>query len=1322
MADTVDELQIKINAEATKANDAIDRLVGKLDRLTTSLSRVNGTNLNGLANGVQRLGNAMQVMNTIKTADFTRLATNLTRLGAVNVSALNSAASSMSHLTRAFNSLGTVSANAQAVGEMAKNIAKLGNKSVQTAIANIPQLATAMNNLMATLSKAPRVSQNVIQMTNALANLASQGSKVGSASNSMARGLNKTSTSVNTAKKNFSGLTSAIGKFYATYFMVIRGLKGLWSSIESTADYIEAYNYFNVALGKIGSDWSHQFEQYGYENAESYAESFSKRLSESLGKLSGLKMEIGADGQGILSETGMKNLGLNIQEITQYASQLASVTNSVGQTGEVSLAIANNFTRLAGDISSLFNIDYSSVAKNLQSGLIGQSRALYKYGIDITNATLQTYAYNLGLSKSVSEMTQAEKMQLRMLAILDQSKVSWGDLANTINSPSNMIRQFKNNLKEAGMVLGQLFIPILQRVLPVINGVTIAIKRLLVNIASFFGIDLDIDSFGKGYSDLGDDVDYVADSFDDATGSAKKLKAQLQGFDEINNISSNNDSGHGISGDSIDLTEEILKASNNYESVWNKAFENMQNKALDIADNIGGVFDELFKPLSDFAESVDWGKFATTLEKIWNVVGKPMKNVGKGVLTFFSSLAKFVGSSINVMLDLVSVALDGLYFVVDKIPPEIFEALGAAIAGMFTAFAVSKISTIATKIVGSSKVLAGFGKVISGFKAFVVSNPYVAVASAMVGATIALNKNVQKMLDKDIANKLNEFFEQFNDKVSLNYALETFTKQSNDLKDKYKNLFDNLVDTTESKREVGELWLEFDNFVTGVINSKDPIAYSLDEIENSFASFADGVESHMKDTYSNIITGLNGAVGNAAEKLGFSLPELREDVEMIFDVGMDKYADYRNQITELGNMLKNNEIDEAEYIQRFTELKKNMAELAGETDNYTQIIKDMGTISFADMINDNGKFKDLFKEYVSSTNEAKASIEEYFNAVFKDFETFKELAPNLNISVEDFNNLVINKDSILSTMKSDVDDLVNNQLDKIIEDATSEYANAIKSGKGEQYMQGILLPLFESIEKNFSDYDLKISDDFFDSLVKAYADSAKNGNWNFTNFYGIQSFQTEIRGMMENLGQYASGEAYDRAFEVFARFVDGYISATESDEADEIYEYASKFVDKYSDFMVSEFENGIDSRKNYFEMAGETAGSSISDGIIKGIEKNIPNIQSIIDSIQGKYTKKVGTGAFAFANIGLNATIPKLANGAVIPANSPYLAVVGDQTSGTNIETPLSTMVDAFNTALAQNGGGGGDIHIEIDGKEIFNVTRKYANNYTKATGQYAFG
>ena len=647
MPTSIDSLQIEINAKAQSANDAIDRLVGKLDRLSTSLGKMNTSNFNGLANGVDRLGRAMQTMNTVKTADFTRLATNLAKLGTINVSALNSTASSLSHLTRAFNTLGAVSANAQQVGTLAQNLSRLGSASMQRAITNIPQLAVALNNLMTTLSRSPRVSQNVIQMTNALANLASQGSKVGTASNSIERGLNRASTSAQRAKKSFGGLASAIGKFYATYFLLIRAIKGVGKSITSTADYLEAFNYFNVALGKIGSDWSHQFEQYGYENAEAYAESFATRLNKSLSGLSGLQIEISADGSGLLTETGLKNLGLNIKEITQYASQLASVTNSVGQTGEVSLAAASAFTKLGADLSSLFNLDYSQVMGNLQSGLIGQSRALYKYGIDITNATLQTYAYELGLEKAVSEMTQAEKMQLRMIAILDQSKVSWGDLANTINSPSNMIRQFTNNLKETGMVLGQLFIPLLQKVMPIINGVTIAIKRLLVNIAGFLGIKLDLSSFGQGFSGVEDDIDGVTDSLEDATAAAKKLKTTTLGIDELN-INAPQDasgSGSGVGGGGIDLTEEILAATEEYEKVWNAAFANMENEAQAFADRITRIFDNI-------GERLTVGNFKGVGLYISNNIREALKDINwedvySGAENFGSGFAQFLNGIFN---------------------------------------------------------------------------------------------------------------------------------------------------------------------------------------------------------------------------------------------------------------------------------------------------------------------------------------------------------------------------------------------------------------------------------------------------------------------------------------------------------------------------------------------------------------------------------------------------------------------------------------------------------------------------------------------------
>ena len=582
----LDSLEVKITGTATKAINSVDTLIEHLTRLSTSLATVNGSSLNSLASGVSQLGSAMQNMN-VGTADFTRLAKNITKIGSVDSVALTNTATSLQAVTKAVASISAIPQNATQVTEFAKSLGKLGSKSIENAVVNIPKLGNALNGLMTTLSRAPTVSQNVIQMTNALANLASQGGKAGTASNGLIRSFNNTYSSTSKAKKGFGSLASAIGRFYATYFMIIRGSKKLIEAIKSTTDYIEAFNYQAVAFGKIGSEWDKDYEKYGYDNATAYAESFQSRVNDTLGKLSGLKVNVQG---GLLEESGAKNLGLNIQEITQYASQLASVTNSLGQTGEATTAITKSMTMLAGDISSLFNVDYSTVAQNLQSGLIGQSRALYKYGIDITNATLATYAYNLGISKSVSEMTQMEKQQLRVLAILDQSKVSWGDLANTINSPSNMLRQFSNNMKEVGMVAGQLFIPILSKVMPVVNGVTIAIKRLLVGLASLMGVKIDFESFGQsGYKDTSDGLEDISDGYKDVADSAKKATLSLMGFDEINKLqddTSSSKSSSGGGGSTIDLTDDITKAAAEYEAAWNKAFANMENSATEWADKI----------------------------------------------------------------------------------------------------------------------------------------------------------------------------------------------------------------------------------------------------------------------------------------------------------------------------------------------------------------------------------------------------------------------------------------------------------------------------------------------------------------------------------------------------------------------------------------------------------------------------------------------------------------------------------------------------------------------------------------------------------------
>lgn len=73
--------------------------------------------------------------------------------------------------------------------------------------------------------------------------------------------------------------------------------------------------------------------------------------------------------------------------------------------------------------------------------------------------------------------------------------------------------------------------------------------------------------------------------------------------------------------------------------------------------------------------------------------------------------------------------------------------------------------------------------------------------------------------------------------------------------------------------------------------------------------------------------------------------------------------------------------------------------------------------------------------------------------------------------------------------------------------------------------------------------------------------------------------------------------------------------------------------------------------------------------------------------------KVVEAGTFQLLNI---PKIPMLAQGAVLPANKPFLAMVGDQKNGTNVEAPLETIKQALAEVMAQYGSG--DVNVNISG------------------------
>lgn len=294
-----------------------------------------------------------------------------------------------------------------------------------------------------------------------------------------------------------------------------------------------------------------------------------------------------------------------------------------------------------------------------------------------------------------------------------------------------MLRQFSNNMKEVGMVAGQLFIPILSKVMPVVNGVTIAIKRLLVNIASLMGVKIDFESFGQsGYKDTTDGLEDISDGYQDVADSAKKATLSLMGFDEINKLqddTSSSKSSSGGGGSAIDLTDEIAKAAADYEKIWNEAFANMENTAVAWADRIDKALEPVKKIFQDFAigdffaAGQDTSKlvsgifnwFADAIDKVdWYGIGRDIGDFLAGVdwVEIFKSLGHVIWEAIKAAIEVWSGS-----FTSAPVETTIITALlGMKFLGLDKKLASKIADVISWKSIGKTVKSLGGGSISTG--------------------------------------------------------------------------------------------------------------------------------------------------------------------------------------------------------------------------------------------------------------------------------------------------------------------------------------------------------------------------------------------------------------------------------------------------------------------------------------------------------------------------------------------------------------------------------------------------------------------------------
>lgn len=751
MGAEIDRLEIEVEAQATKANNALDKLVGNLERLAGSLGSIDGNSFLGFSKGISDISSAMQGLKSadIRKTDFNRLAKGIAELTSLDTSGLSRTANAMNGLADSIMGYEAVANSAEAVGNLANGISKLGNKSVITAIDNMPKLATALNSMMNTLSKAPTVSSNLINMTTALAGLANQGSKVGSTTRSMTSNLNGYSASAQRASKSSKGLASVFGSLYANFFWVKRGVDKLWKSIETSMDYVETLNYFDAAFGQVAESAVSQWEDAGAESAEAYYKSFSDRAKQLTSKMTGFSVK----DDGTLQATGQPSLGIDPEKLMNYQATFGQMASSMGVTAETSLKLSQALTEIGGDLASVKNLDFDKVWNDMASGLAGMSRTLDKYGVNIRNVNLQQKLYELGIQANITALNQNDKALLRAIILLDSTKYAWGDLATTINQPANQLRLIESNFQNLSRTIGNLFLPMVSKVLPYVNAMVIALQRLATWLGNLLGIDLS--KVTSSVADSSFDFGSIADEAEAATEAVNKLQKGIRKFDELDVITTSSGSSSGSGGlDSGLLDDAFNKSFEEYQKAWDEAFANMENKAQDLADKIEKFFapvKKIFQDLFDgdfFAAGQDTSKlvagifnwFADAIAAVdWYKIGHNIGEFLAGIdwIDVFKAVGRFMWEGINGAFELSA----GLF---DAAPIE--TAIITAVGLMkFTKLGKIVATKISKAIMGTSlivaitkawKSLGGFGGILTTDVATIMGAGTLTEIGMTVGAGI----------------------------------------------------------------------------------------------------------------------------------------------------------------------------------------------------------------------------------------------------------------------------------------------------------------------------------------------------------------------------------------------------------------------------------------------------------------------------------------------------------------------------------------------------------------------------------------------------------
>ncbi|HUY32869.1 MAG TPA: hypothetical protein VMV69_08815 [Pirellulales bacterium] len=165
-----------------------------------------------------------------------------------------------------------------------------------------------------------------------------------------------------------------------------------------------------------------------------------------------------------------KAAGRSKYAMREMAADIGALVGPMGFTKDKTGELSVQFTKLAVDLSSFFNVTEDDALVALRAAIVGESEPMRRLGVQLNEAKIQAEAFKLGIAKSKDEVQGAIKTQAIFSIIMRETATAQGDAVRTSGAFANSWRAMRDTIKDTATDLGQVFIPVATKAVQAIRA------------------------------------------------------------------------------------------------------------------------------------------------------------------------------------------------------------------------------------------------------------------------------------------------------------------------------------------------------------------------------------------------------------------------------------------------------------------------------------------------------------------------------------------------------------------------------------------------------------------------------------------------------------------------------------------------------------------------------------------------------------------------------------------------------------------------------------------------------------------------------------